>query len=137
MSADLRQVACPIALHPDGAPRRIAVFQHPQAGWQLVKGGLRAGEAPAAGAARELFEESGLETRAAISIGEASDIQEGAIWHFALCRIAPPVRARWQHFCADDAGHLFTFEWMSLDDAPSHTFDPIYLRALDWIKGRL
>ena len=133
----MRQVACPIALHPDGAPRRLAVFEHPRAGWQLVKGGLNHGEAPAAGAARELFEESGLETRAAITIGQSDSIEHGANWHFALCRIAPPVRDRWQHLCTDDGGHVFTFEWMALDTDPAHPFDPVFLRALDWIRGHL
>ena len=133
----MRQVACPIALHPDGAPQRLAVFEHPQAGWQLVKGGLRPNEPPTKGAARELFEESGLETRAAIAIGQSDTIQDGANWHFALCRIAPPVRTQWQHFCKDDGGHLFRFEWMDLQAAPKHSFHPIFLRALAWIKAEL
>ena len=130
----MRQVACPVALHPDGAPRRIAVFAHPQSGWQLVKGGINPDEAPAAAAARELFEESGLETRAALPIGQSDTIRKGERWHFALCRIVPPVRARWQHLCADDGGHLFVFEWMSLETEVTHDFDPLFLRALDWIR---
>ena len=133
----MRQVACPIALHPDGVPQRIAVFEHPQAGWQLVKGGLKPGEDPARGAARELFEESGLETRAAIAIGQSDRIQDGTIWHFALCRIAPPVRAQWQHYCTDDGGHLFRFEWLDLHERVDREFDPIFLRALDWIRAAL
>ena len=133
----MRQVACPVALHPDGAVRRIPVFEHPQAGLQLVKGGLRAGEAPAMGAARELFEESGLETTAAIPIGQADDIAADEVWHFALCRIKPPVRDRWQHLCTDDGGHLFQFHWMALDSAPPDGFHPKFLRALDWIRGAL
>ena len=133
----MRQVACPIALHPDGAPQRVAVFEHPRAGWQLVKGGLRAGETPAAAAARALYEESGLETRAALPIGQSDTIQKDAIWHFALCRIAPPVRDRWQHLCADDGGHLFRFEWVPLEATNDHPFDPLYARALDWIRAAL
>ncbi|MCY4179178.1 MAG: NUDIX domain-containing protein, partial [Litoreibacter sp.] len=65
------QKACPIALHPDGAPLRIAAFAHPQAGLQLVKGTIETGENPARAAARELFEESGLETKSAILIGDS------------------------------------------------------------------
>lgn len=129
----MRRVVCPIALHPDGMPQRLAVFEHPTAGWQLVKGGLKPGEDPA----RELYEESGLETRAAIAIGQSDSIQEGANWHIALCRIAPPVRAKWQHFCADDGGHLFRFEWMDLQTTAQRTFDPIFLRALAWIRETL
>ena len=133
----MRQVACPIALHPDGAPQRIAVFEHPQAGWQLVKGGLKTGEDPTRGAARELFEESGLETRAAIAIGQSDRIQDDAIWHFALCRIAPPARAQWQHYCKDDGSHLFRFDWLDLHERADRAFDPIFLRALDWIRAAL
>ena len=133
----MRQVACPIALHPDGGLRRIAAFEHPRAGLQLVKGGVRAGEAPAAAAARELFEEAGLETRAALLLGQSGDIADGACWHFALCRVVPPVRDRWQHLCADDGGHLFRFFWLPLDETAPDGFDPVYLRALDWIRGAL
>lgn len=133
----MRQLACPIALHPDGAPLRLAVFEHPTDGWQLVKGDLRKGEPSANAAARELFEESGLETRAAIAIGQSDAIQEGANWHFALCRIALPVRNKWQHYCADDGGHLFRFEWMDLQGAPDQDFHPIFMRALNWIKAEL
>ena len=133
----MRQVACPIALHPDGGTRRIPAFAHPQAGLQLVKGGIRPGEAPQAAAARELFEEAGLETRAALPIGHSEGIVAGACWHFALCRGVPPGRARWQHLCADDGGHLFRFFWLALDEDVPDGFDPQFLRALDWIRATL
>lgn len=133
----MRQVACPVALHPDGSLRRIAIFEHPKAGLQLVKGGIQAGEHPTAAAARELFEESGLETISAIPVGTSPDIQHGEVWHFALCRIKLPVRDQWQHHCADDGGHLFRFSWMPLDAAPQSGFEQRYLRALDWIRSTL
>lgn len=133
----MRQVACPVALHPDGTPRRIAIFEHPLAGLQLPKGGIKTGEHPSPAAARELFEESGLETTSAILMGDSTDIHEGEHWHFALCRIKPPVRDHWQHFCADDGGHLLKFRWMPLDLVPPDGFHPKFMRALDWIKGTL
>ncbi|MEO0632570.1 MAG: NUDIX domain-containing protein [Pseudomonadota bacterium] len=133
----MRQVACPVVLHPDGAPARIAAFQHPQAGLQLVKGGLREGERAEQGAARELFEESGLETRSAILLGVSEDIVPSEQWHFALCRIKPPVRSQWQHFCADDGGHVFHFFWVDLTDAPGTACDARYARAVDWVRGTL
>lgn len=137
MSRAPRLVACPIALHPDGHPPRIPVFEHPQAGFQLVKGGMKDGEHPQTAAARELIEESGLETRSAIFVGTADDIQDGAIWHFSLCRVAPPVRDRWAHFCADDGGHRFEFRWLELDQAPPAPFHPNFHRALAWIRQNL
>ncbi|GFE51002.1 DNA mismatch repair protein MutT [Roseobacter cerasinus] len=133
----MREVACPVALHLDGVPRRIAAFEHPQAGLQLVKGGIRSGERPEHAAARELFEESGLETRAAISLGESTKIDAGARWHVSLCRLAGPLRDNWQHHCADDGGHLFRFFWLELDAALPEGFAPPYRRAVDWIRGQL
>ena len=133
----MRQVACPVALHPDGALRQIAVFKHPQAGMQLVKGGIKPGEPQMAAASRELYEESGLETRATLLIGSASDIHPDEVWHFTLCRVVPPIREQWQHYCADDGGHLFHFLWMALDTPAQSGFDPRYLRALDWLRANL
>ena len=130
-----RAVVCPVALHPDGAPLRIPIFEHPLAGFQLVKGGLRIGERTEAGAARELFEESGLETRSALYLGESDAIQEGASWHFSLCRLAPPVREQWQHFCKDDGGHLFKFSWIELNT--SNQLNPPFSDALAWIRATL
>lgn len=131
-----RQVVCPVALHPDGAPLRLPIFEHPKAGIQLVKGGLQAGERPKAGAARELFEESGLETRAALYLGNSDAIVSGEIWHFSMCRLVPPVRAHWQHLCADDGGNLFKFQWLDLT-GPLPDMHISFRNAVDWIKAAL
>ena len=130
------QKACPIALHPDGAPLRIAAFEHPQAGLQIVKGTVEEGEHPAKAAARELFEESGLETKSAIQIGDSAEIVDGQRWHFVLCRVAPPTRDLWQHYCEDDGGHLLKFFWHPLD-ASRDRFDPVFQNALSWIADHL
>lgn len=129
--------ACPVALHPDGAPRRIAAFTHPQAGQQLVKGIIAKGERPDSAAARELFEESGLETRAALHLGRSDEIVQGEIWHFSLCRLVSPVRQQWQHFCTDDGGHLFRFFWLPLDEPLPAGFAKPYQNAITWIKKAL
>lgn len=133
----MREVACPVALHLDGVPRRIAVFEHPQAGLQLVKGGIRTGERPEQAAARELFEESGLETRAAIYLGQSAEILPQSRWHFSLCRLAGPLRDDWKHLCADGGGHLFRFFWLDLDAPLPAGFAPPFRRAVDWIRGAL
>lgn len=132
-----RQVACPIALHPDGFPPRLPVFEHPKAGLQLVKGGIDPGEAPQTAAARELFEESGLETRSALFLGTSDAIQTSEVWHFSLCRLAPPVRTAWAHHCADDGGHLLKFSWIALDDDTPQAFHPVFCRAFDWIRAHI
>lgn len=128
--------ACPVALHPDGTPRRIAAFIHPSAGTQLVKGGFRPGEAAAPAAARELFEESGLETVTALALGESDEIASGERWHFVLCRLKPPVREAWQHLCADDGGQLFRFFWHPIEQDLSEAAEP-YQKALHWIRAAL
>lgn len=133
----LRQVACPVALHPDGAPLRIPVLKHPAERYQLVKGGIEAGEAPERAAARELFEESGLETRSAIFLAASQDLYPGEIWHFSLCRVAPPVRDRWQHFCKDDGGHLLQYHWHGLNDPPPQQMHPTFVAALEFIRSLL
>ena len=128
--------ACPVALHPDGSPLRIVVFQHPLAGLQLPKGTVRTDEDPTRAAARELFEETGLETVSAMPLGQTSQIAPGEVWNFALCRIKPPVRDRWRHFCADDGGHLFECHWHPITgDNPA--LPAPYDRALEWIRSEL
>ena len=124
--------ACAVVLHPDGAPLRLLAFEHPVAGVQLVKGGIAGGETPQRAAMRELYEEAGLESTAALPLGAAE--LDGVPWHFVLCRAKPPVRERWQHLCADDGGHLFRFFWAEPSDL---RLDAPYDQALRWIQERL
>ncbi|MEP2639306.1 NUDIX domain-containing protein [Roseobacter sp.] len=133
----MRDVACPVAVHLDGVPRRIAAFEHPQAGLQIVKGGVRPDERPDQAAARELFEETGLETRAAVYLGHSDDIVDQQRWHFTLCRLAGPLRDQWQHLCADDGGHLLRCFWVPLDQPLPTGFAPQYDRALHWMRAAL
>lgn len=133
----MNAVACPVALHPDGAPRRVPAFQHPTAGLQLVKGGIKAGETPQAAAARVLFTQSGLETRSALPIGISPDIQPDSEWHFSLCRVVPPVRDHWAHLCADNDGHLLTFRWLDLDDSIPSDMHEALQNALEWMRNNI
>lgn len=127
--------ACPVALHPDGAPQRLPVFSDSQAGPQLVRGTLTGGADPTRAAAQALFEASGLETRAALPLGQSHAIVDGEIWHFVLCRIAPPVRERWQHASTGCGGRLRKFHWHALDAAAP--LPPPAQSALSWIKAQL
>jgi 8-oxo-dGTP pyrophosphatase MutT (NUDIX family) len=125
--------ACAVVLHPDGAPLRVLVFEHPRAGVQFVKGSVEAGEAPERAAMRELFEESGLESVSAMTLGTGEI--DGALWHFVLCRARLPVRDVWQHFCADDGGHLFRFFWA--DPSTLDGLHPVFEQARDWIVAHI
>lgn len=51
--------ACPVVLRRTG-DLEVLAFEHPLAGFQLVKGSIEQDESPAAAAVRELLEESGL-----------------------------------------------------------------------------
>lgn len=131
----MKHFACPVALHPDGAIRRIAVYQHPTHGLKLVKAAAPDAAEAIATAARILYALSTLETRAAIPIGASHDIGPDEIWYFALCRIVLPVREKWQHLHAETSTRLL-FSWMPLD-TPSTGFDAQDMRAVTWIKSNL
>lgn len=131
----MKIIACPVALHPDGATHRIAIGQHPTEGLQLVTAIAPTPQDAAGCAARALFDMSALETRAALPIGTSPNIETNTEWHFALCRIVPPVREEWKHLHAD-TGTLLHFSWMPLD-AEIDGLTPQDLRALDWIRATL
>jgi hypothetical protein len=126
-----RVIACPVALHPDGTPTRLPVLTRATGGQQLVRIEAADGESPVTAAARALLRQSGLETRAALHMGRSDDIVPGECWHFALCRVVPPVRDRWQHPGAGDGSRL-AFQWMTLEQAAA-TLQGRCARALEWI----
>lgn len=132
---DTAQKACAVALHPDGAPARVAAFHHPTQGAQLVKGTITPGEHPTKAAARELWEETGLTVRAGLDLGHSDTIQPGERWHFTLLRPSLPVPNQWQHQTVDDHGHLFSCFWQPLD--AEHPFQDRHARAWDFIKAAL
>ena len=129
----MKQIACPVALHTDGATHRIAVYQDPTGGLHLAHTITPSSQDATGIAARLLFAMSALETRAALPIGTAATSAE--MWHFALCRIVPPVREQWKHPHAE-TGTLLHWRWMPLD-APLEGLSAQDTRALEWIKATL
>jgi hypothetical protein len=129
-----RHVICPVALHPDGAPLRIPAFKHPKSGLQIIKDDFQQPAHAAHTAAQTLFNVSSLETRNALLIGQSENIQTDTIWHFALCRLAPPVRRAWQHLNRDDKT-LLKFQWIEVSNPPLlHDIDT---SALSWMEKTL
>lgn len=123
--------ACPVVIRPG---RQILAFRHPQAGQQLVKGGVEPTEHSAKAAERELFEESGLTLPASRDLGQSADIVPGDVWHFWLMGNAPHPD-KWSHHTQDDGGHTFEFFWHPLD-TPA-LFAAPYTRALTYISQAL
>lgn len=128
----MKHIACPVALHPDGAPLRLPAIEGATGTLHLICGTVGADEHPERAAALRLIEQSGLETRATLLLGVSDKIEDGMLWHFVLCRVAPPVRSRWQHLGPD--GTLQRFEWAALED-PRLTGRDAGLCA--WIRGAL
>ncbi|MEP2921962.1 MAG: hypothetical protein ABJP06_14660 [Sulfitobacter sp.] len=119
----MKQLACAIALHPDGAPLRLALEQG-----QTLPPMAEFDQHAAPFAARHLFNTLGLETRNAITIGTCPQAVAGSTVHFALCRIAPPVRPQWKHQQPD--GTVITGHWEPFDALPDND-------VLRWIANTL
>ena len=82
----------------------ILMFRHPLAGIQLAKGTVEPSENPTDAARRELFEESGIDTKQPLFfIGKNTRMVCGQIWYFyhldLLC-----TRNQWSHFAPDNGG---------------------------------
>lgn len=108
---------------------RLLVFSHPQApeaGIQVPAGTLRPGEAPAAGALREAFEETGLPNLALVGflgtqVRDMADIGRAEIHHrhFYHLRDDGDPPATWRHYETDPSDGSpapieFAFFWAPL-----------------------
>ncbi len=119
----MKQLACSVALHPDGAPRRLAL------GAEQTLPPMVAFDVDAApAAARHLLQTLGLETRSAITIGMSTELAKGCAVHFVLCRIAPPVRPEWKHLQPD--GTVVAARWTAFDALPPND-------VMRWIAAHL
>jgi len=133
----MKSVSCPIALHPDGAPRRLPVFEHPKGGLHLVTSALITGQNPDTIAARALYANSGLETRHTLTLGTSDKIETNTLWHFTLCRTVPPVREKWAHHCADGGGYLAKYHWLEIDHLLPAAMPQQMQNAIAWIRDTL
>jgi hypothetical protein len=132
----MKHICCPVAMHPDGGVRRIPISHMAQSRLSLVSVTLEAAVDTPGEAARALYSQSGLETRAALPIGTSTAIAAGQTWHFALCRVVPPVRTRWQHLWGN-MDDVVQFSWLSLDSALPDGLHADDRAAIEWIKAAL
>lgn len=129
---------CPVVLRERDGRVQILAFQHPLAGGQIIKGTLEAGEEPSAAVLRELAEESGIEDAVVVEpLGQFIDEEHLQRWHIFLCRVDRTLPDHWSHFTTDGGGHIYRFFWHNLDEYPQTFWYPLFLRALDCIRGRL
>lgn len=108
---------CPIVTRTTRQGTEVLAFQHPTAGKQFVKGGIKPGETPAQAATRELWEESGLTVPSGLRFCCTLALDSG--WHI-FHGVSHGLPDAWSHQTHDDHGHVFSFFWhtaqMPLDD---------------------
>lgn len=142
LPARLVEKAVPVVLRQRDERLEILAFRHPKAGTQLVKGTLEPDETLAAGALRELAEESGIGTAEAVAeVGALPFLDIGQRWHFVLCRgsddLAEPLPDEWDFFTQDDGGHRFSFFWHDLDAQPDGSWHAHFHAALAFLREQM
>lgn len=127
---------CPVILRQQDDSWQILAFHHPEAGTQLIKGTLEAGEQPEVGVLRELAEESGIDQATVVTkIGELDSHETEQHWHIFLCQPVGALQDEWSFFTTDGGGHLFQFFWHRLDEAPDASWHPVFRNALAFISA--
>jgi 8-oxo-dGTP pyrophosphatase MutT (NUDIX family) len=110
-----------------GAGRLLLLRQPPGKGWSLPAGLLERGEAPVVGAARELFEESGIRlspTRLRPAVPNAIVHAKG--WVDMVFEAEVPASST---ELVVDGGEVFEAAWHPLDDLPKLTWPTARLLA--------
>lgn len=129
--------ACPVVLR-SGNGLEVLAFEHPLAGFQLVKGSIEPGEPPAAAAVRELLEESGLKASSvSADLGIWVPGYQDQVWSFHVCDVSDPPLERWVHHAADDGGHDFSFFWQPLSERVSAEWHWVFRGALAFVAERV
>ena len=129
--------ACPIVLRQSAYGIEILAFEHPLAGYQIVKGTVEPGETPEQAAIRELAEESGLHASVERSLGSWVPGFENHHWALVLMNGPSAIPDEFQFFTQDDGGHWFRFFWQPLDAPLSKLWHPLFQSALAEIRTRL
>jgi len=127
---------CPLVFRRVDQILEILVFEHPLAGYQLVKGTIEPGESIELSALRELEEESGIKSaHVTRHLGVWNSGFEGQIWAFVECTPNQPCPDSWIHQTADDGGRAFRLFWHPLfGHVNVNEWHPVFQRALELIQ---
>lgn len=122
----------------NGDELEILAFQHPLAGFQLVKGTIEQGEKPAEAAVRELTEESGiLGAEVTFNLGIWQSGYQGQVWSFHLCGVNQRIPNEWVHHTTDGGGHDFRFFWHPIAKPTNSEWHEVFKGALSFIREAL
>jgi 8-oxo-dGTP pyrophosphatase MutT (NUDIX family) len=128
--------ACPVVLRSANGQTEVLAFEHPLAGFQLVKGTIEPGESVEAAALRELAEESGIQSAVARrSLGTHAPGSPEQVWAFVECVPSEALPSAWIYRTADGGGHSFRFFWHPLFGSTSEHWHTVFRNALRFIQA--
>ena len=126
---------CPVVLRKKAEEIEILAFQHPTAGFQIVKGTIEIGEDTEIAALRELAEESGIISISKCEFKGFSDsIVENQTWYFYNCHVNELLKDNWEFFANEDGGMNFSFFWFNLNEPPTENWHPTFHIVLQYIR---
>ncbi|MDJ0832995.1 MAG: NUDIX domain-containing protein [Gammaproteobacteria bacterium] len=129
--------ACPVVLRLINNQLHLLAFKHPEAGNQLVKGGIKKAESLERACVRELEEESGLQASVVKRLGIWDANFKNQVWGFCLMHYEGSLPDSWEFATEDDGGQLFRFFWQPLDSPLSEDWNKVYRNAFSYIKTAL
>lgn len=136
---------CGCLLRRGSSGPQLLVFEHPDAGVQLPKGGLEPDEDPETGVLRELLEETGLhglevtyhlgtwERRTGAGPDEAGPL-ERHLWDVFLLRSTDALPDVWLHEAwgsPEEEGLVFRCPWLPLDQDTASALHPLFGPVID------
>lgn len=131
--------ACPVVVRQrNDCKWELLAFEHPLAGFQVIKGRIDPGETPESAALRELLEESGLvASQEARLLFTTNELPNTGIWHFFLCDVRGVLPETWEFLTLDDGGQCFRFFWHPIDMPLSSEWHPLFHDVLERLLPRL
>ena len=129
--------ACPVVLRHKNNKLELLVFEHPDAGNQLVKGGIKKGERLENACIRELEEESGIQAQVVRQLGVWVPGFKNQIWGFCLMHYEGILPDTWKFETKDDDGHIFSFFCQPLNSPLNDNWNEVSKDAFQYIKKSL